>query len=256
MLVTVIGANGFVGSAFARMLTSRGIETVQVMRENYESLRGQESDVTIEVACNSKKFRAEEKPFEEFDASVSHRVRTLRDFPAALHVHVSSVDVYADLTSAETTTEETVIPVPHPSHYGFHKYLAEEIVKQHAKRWLIVRLAGMVGPGLRKNPVYDIMRGQPLRIHPESRYQFAPTDFVAKAVWQLAESAYAGEVFNVCGSGLISPREIADFAGRPLDLSQLPPEAKPRIVNINNDKLKRLMPVPETADTVKRFLAG
>ena len=31
--------------------------------------------------------------------------------------------------------------------------------RRHAPRWLIVRLAGMVGPGLKKNPVFDVLHG-------------------------------------------------------------------------------------------------
>ena len=52
--------------------------------------------MVIEAACNAKKFLADDDPFSEFDLSVTHRLRTLRDFPTALHVHLSSVDVYAD----------------------------------------------------------------------------------------------------------------------------------------------------------------
>ena len=103
MRVTVIGAGGFVGSAFVRHLAGRGIEAVQVTRETYARLAGSESDVVIDAAANSRKVLAESAPFEEFDQSVSHRVRTLRDFPAELHVHVSSVDVYVDLASSATT---------------------------------------------------------------------------------------------------------------------------------------------------------
>src|SRR5262249_25120759 len=145
------------------------------------------SYVVIESACNSKKFLAEERPFAEFDHSVTHRLRTLRDFPARLHVHISSVDVYDDLSSPATTGESAAAGPENPSHYGFHKFLAEELVRHHAATWLIARLAGMVGPGLRKNPVFDLSRGQPLRIHPDSQYQFMHTDDVAACIWTLVE---------------------------------------------------------------------
>ncbi len=256
MRVTVIGANGFVGSALVRFLQTQGVDCAPVTRQSYDACKGIKSDVLIDAACNSKKFWAEERPLEEFHASVAHRVRTLADFPADLHVHISSVDVYSDLTRPESTRENTEIETARLSNYGFHKLLAEQLVRRHAPHWLIVRLAGMVGPGLRKNPVYDIVHDQPLRIHPDSRYQFLATAFVAQAVWELITRGIRGEIFNLCGDGLISPREIAALAGKPLDVSSLPPDAVPRIVDANLEKLKKSLPVPPTVDTVRAFLSA
>lgn len=255
MRVTVIGAGGFVGTAVTRHLAPENVELRVVTRDTYAALAGERSDVVIDAAGNSRKYLAEERPFEEFDRSVAHRVRTLRDFPAHLHVHISSVDVYPDLDSPATTSEGTALDPLRMSHYGFHKWLAEEVVRHHAERWLIVRLAGMVGPGLRKNPVYDVLTGSPLRIHPDSQYQFMHTADVASCVWALACAVPAGDVVNVCGRGLISPREIANLAGRSIDVSRLDADVTPRIVHVNIEKLQRVAVVPETSATLRRFLA-
>ena len=255
MRVTLIGAQGFVGSAFARFLRRRaGVELIEVTRQNYASATGNPSDVVIEAACNSRKYLADQQPAAEFDSSVSHRLRTLHDFPAALHLQISSVDVYNDLASDKTTREDVAIDPAKVSHYGLHKLLAEALVRHYASRWLIVRLAGMVGPGLRKNPVFDILNGQSLRIHPDSQYQFMHTDDVARIVWGLVETGQAGDVFNVCGDGLISPRRIAELASRSLNLSLLSSDVAPRVVNANIEKIRRLAAVPRSEDTVRGFL--
>ena len=255
MRATVIGANGFVGSAFVRHLRKKQIDVRAVTRETYAAMAGAESDVVIDASGNSTKYLADRDPAADFERSVLHRVRTLRDFPAALHVHVSSVDVYDDLRSPETTREDSPITAEGSSHYGFHKALAEDVVRHYAPRWLIVRLAGMVGPGLRKNPVFDILSGAPLRIHPDSRYQFAATDDVALAVWSLVEKNFANEIFNVCGSGLISPREIAAIAGRELNLSAVDPAAVPRVVDASIAKIQRVVPMPKTVDAIRSYVA-
>jgi nucleoside-diphosphate-sugar epimerase len=255
MRVVLIGANGLVGSAFARLLSNKpGVELVPVLRGTYARLAGTTGDVVIECACNSRKFFAEEKPLEEFETSVTHRLKTLFDFPAPFHLHISSVDVYSDLTSPRTTREDSPIDLGTASHYGFHKLLAEQLVQHYARKWLIVRLAGMVGPGLRKNPVFDILHGQPLRIHPDSQYQFLHTDEVARVVWNLFESGAQHEIYNLDGEGLISPRDIAALGGKTLDLSALEKNAQPRIVHVNLGKISRIVQLPKTKTTIERFI--
>jgi len=254
MRVILIGANGFVGSAFHRQLTGLGHEVVPVVRATYTAHVGQSADLVIDAAGNSRKFFAEEKPVEEFPHSAGHALRVALDFPAACHLHISSVDVYANLTSPATTAESGPIDLSRSSHYGFHKLLAEQIVQHYRSGWLILRLAGMVGPGLRKNPVFDILHDQPLRIHPDSQYQFMNTGTVAEIALGLVESGLRNEVVNVCGDGLISPREIAQLAGRSINLSLLDPAGTPRIVDVNVEKLRARGLVPGTRDTVSAFL--
>lgn len=229
--LAVIGASGFVGSAFARQ-ASASFEVTAITRDSYDSLRGKSFDVVVDAAANSRKYLADEDPLLDFRLSVEHRLKTLLDFSARVHLHVSSVDVYEDLTSPETTREDRVIDPARTSRYGFHKLLAEELVRQYAQEWLIVRLAGMVGPGLRKNPVFDIVNGRPLRIHPDSRYQFMATDEAAAVSLSLLQAGERSRAFNVCGDGLISPREIAELAGRAMNLQELPFDATPRIVDV------------------------
>ena len=255
MRVTLLGANGFVGTGLRLFLAAQpDVQLLAVTRENYDALKGARADVTIDAAGNSKKFLSDQQPLLDLDLTVVHRLRTLTDFPAALQVHLSSVDVYDNLTSSATTAETSLINAAASSTYGLHKILAEQIVQHYAPDWLILRLAGMVGPALRKNPVFDILHDQPLRLHPDSQYQFLHTADVARILWELVRSATRKEIFNVCGDGLISPRQIAALAGKALDLSLLPADATPRIVAVNLGKLKTILPVPTTAEAIARFL--
>jgi nucleoside-diphosphate-sugar epimerase len=254
--LAVIGANGFVGSAFVRQGTAAGFEVTSVTRKNYASVVGQSFDVVVDAAANSRKYLADAEAKEDFRLSVEHRLNTLMDFQAGTHLHVSSVDVYDDLTSPETTKEDRSIDVSRTSRYGFHKLLAEELVRHYASDWLIVRLAGMLGPGLKKNPVFDILHGLPMRIHPDSRYQFMLTDDAARIALLLLEQPVRREIYNVCGKGLISPQEIANLCGLPIEVMPERVPLAPRLVDVNLTKVSSLTRLPETSSALIQFLAG
>ncbi len=254
-MVVVLGGRGFVGSAFVRLFARRGIPHTVVGSGDSRAWVG-ECDVLVNAAGNSVKFLADRVPADDFTASVALPVAASHDFRPRLHVLLSSVDVYANLERPESTTEETPLDPMQTSMYGFHKQLAEWCVRRHNPAWLIVRLAGMVGPGLRKNPVFDVLNGQPVRIHPDSRYQFMSTDAVADVVWDLAETGARNSVFNVCGRGLISPREIAGVAGRALTVHPDAEQAQPRIVDVSIDRISKIREMPSTLATVERFVSA
>jgi nucleoside-diphosphate-sugar epimerase len=252
--IGVVGARGFVGSAFVRQLTFEGFPLTGLTRENYAAGAGAPIDVLVDASGNSTKYLAETDPLADFDRTVRQRMLTLRDFPSAFHVHLSSVDVYDDLTSPATTSEEAPIDRTKTSLYGLHKLLAEDLVRRHAARWIVLRLAGMVGPGLRKNPIFDVLAQRPLRIHPASQYQFMATDEVARIALELLRLGHANETFNVCGDGLVSPSDASAIAGIPFDSSLIPRGATPRVVDASIERLSRIVCVPSSMEAVVQYI--
>lgn len=250
MKIFVLGARGFVGSAVLEVLQQHS-ECAGIDVDNYEEYRGQGCDVLVNVNGNSKKYVAAEDPALEFDLSVRSVVRSVFDFPAQRYVFISTVDVYTDFAKPEQTAEDTEIDTARQSAYGFHKWLAEQYVKRHAKAWLIFRLGGMVGPGLRKGPVYDLMHDVPLRVHLDSRYQYIPTRVVGEVIGAMLERGVVGEIYNVCGTGTVSLRQVRDWLGKSGNENE---ELERQHYEINNAKLRAVFPVPETEESVKAFL--
>ncbi|MCX7847717.1 MAG: NAD-dependent epimerase/dehydratase family protein, partial [bacterium] len=250
MRIIVLGARGFVGSAVYGVL-SAGAECVGVDVDNYEAYRGQRCEVLVNVNGNSKKYLAAQDPALEFDLSVRSVVRSIFDFPAERYVYISTVDVYTDFASAQLTVEDAEIDVARQSPYGFHKWLAEQYVRKHARGWLILRLGGMVGRGLRKGPIYDLLHDVPLRVHLDSRYQYIPTRTVGEVIRHLLMRGVEQEVYNVCGTGTVSLREVRDWLGKS---GQENEELVREHYEINNSKLRAVYPVPETQASVKAFL--
>jgi nucleoside-diphosphate-sugar epimerase len=249
----VLGAGGFIGSAVTEAACRRKHNVHAVTRANYKELAGTSCDLLINASGNSKKYLAVRNPQEEFNLSVHSVLRSIHEFHAKKYVHLSTIDVYSDHENPANNAEDAVIDTATLSPYGFHKYLAEMMVRYYTQSWLILRMAGSVGPGLKKNSIYDLLKGAPLRVNPDSLYQYMNTTDLAEIVMDLAESAREREVFNVVGDGLISVREIAALIqGSKLESGET--AALRERYEVNIAKLKALRPVPQTRETVSAFV--
>ena len=244
----ILGHKGFVGSAIERLLQKLGVDYKGINRENYNSLKGTECDIFINAAGNSKKYLAEKDPALDFEINVNQTMKTLIDFKFRHYVFISTSDVYNDFSDPSKNSEDSVIESSQLSNYGFAKWMAEQLVKR-CPSWTIFRLGGMVGQGLKKNAVYDLLAKGSLWIHPESRYHYMNTDDVAKIVWDLREKK--GEIFNVCGDEPATLKEVADELG--ISLPQENYSNPKGIYYINISKLKALVEVPKTKDTILNF---
>jgi len=253
MNVFVLGGKGFVGSAFVRAAARRH-DTSPIDLDNYEQFRGRSCDLLINANGNSKKYLAEQDPPREFDASVASVLRSLLDFPCKRYVYLSTIDVYPRVDRPRWNRETTPISAEKVSRYGLHKHLAEQLVRKYADRWLICRLGGMVGTGLWKNSIFDILHDQPLRVSPASEYQFMSTDDVAKIVLTLVRRQAQNDLFNVCGAGCIALARVAELAGKPLPSCAV---ENPRIerYEVSVEKLQNLIAVPRTVATIETFLS-
>ncbi len=250
--VGVLGGRGYVGSAFVRACETRGLAPVIIGREEYEANVGSTFDVLINANGSSSKILASRQPMDDFDASVRTVRRSLLDFRTGLYVHLSSCDVYADCSSPATTREELAGDDPvGQSAYGFHKWLAEECVRHAASRWLIFRLGGMVGPGLRKNAIFDILNGGPVWLDPQSRLQFMSTDVVAATVLELVDRQTQGRVFNLCGEGTVRIADAIEWSGREIPIA---PGAPVVTYDVTTDAIRTLVQVPGSEDAVRTFM--
>lgn len=251
-MIFILGGQGFVGSAFARYCEQHRVPHTTITRSNYEALVGEKCRVFVNANGNSSKIQSRRDPAADFDASVRSVRRSLIDFPADLYVHLSSCDVYPACSSPGSSSEASSFSVADQSRYGFHKYLAEQCVMHSAPKWLIFRMGGFVGPGLKKNAIYDILHGGPLWLDPTSRLQFIQTDICAEIILRIAEKAHLhNEVFNICGRGTIGLDEVMEFAG-----VSVPVQPNSPIVHYEADirKLSQLVDIPRTYETVRTYV--
>jgi nucleoside-diphosphate-sugar epimerase len=241
----IIGAKGFIGSAITAEAVARGYAVTAVDLDNYDTARGAAFDLLINAAGNSRKFIDDQDPIKGYELSVASVMSALQDFRFSYYVQLSSGAVYPDEGSPRNNTEDTVLTPERMSRYGFHKWLAEQLVRHYAPRHLIVRMGGFVGPGLRKNAVFDLLSGGNLFVHPDSEFQYMDTRTLAKSVFELYEKASdSPRLLNLSAQGTVSVRLIAEWAG-----VDLPPE-------LNVETAASLIALPQSLHTVRDFISA
>lgn len=250
-MIFIIGGQGFVGSALARYCQRRGIPYQVITRSNYKAFIGQRCDLLINANGNSNKRLARREPLTDFDKTVASVRRSLHDFQFERYVYLSSCDVYADCRSPHTTSETQAIPMGAQSTYGFHKYLAEQCVQHEAPNYLIFRCGGFIGPGLWKNPIYDILQGQRLWVDPDSELQYMHTDMAAEIIFDVIQREHSNHIYNLCGLGTIRLKTIIDAVSssvRPV------PNAPCVHYEVATAKLATQVTVPSTVEMVMAFI--
>lgn len=250
-MILVLGARGFVGSAFRAACAEAGIDCRGVDLDDYEAARGARCDILVNADGNSRKYLAEEDPARDFRLSVLSVMDSFFDFSFRRYVYISSVAVYDDHADPRRNAEDATIVAAAQSRYGFHKSLAEDLVRKYCPDWLILRLGGMVGEGMRKGPVHDILTGDALRLGTASRFQFINTADVARIALRMLDDGCSREVFNVCGRGTVTLREVQEMVGAST-VNDLPAE----VWDVNTDKAHRRFGLPGTAETLRAFIAA
>ena len=250
-MIFILGGSGFVGSAFVRYCVTHGLAHAALTRANYDHYAGQACRLLINAGGNSSKRLPLSDPLLDFDKNARDTLRSLLDFRAECYVLLSSIDVYRDHADPANNAETNAIVPEQLSRYGLSKYVGELMVHHYAPRHFVFRLGGMVGPGLRKNAIYDLTHGGRLFVHPESCYQYMHTDWLAETILELVEHQKPGQTINVCGDQPLALTSVMEWLGLSLPTIDLKVEQ----YQVNIDRLKAAVPVPDSLTSVRRYLA-
>lgn len=250
MKVLILGGTGFLGQGLVAFCQRENISCDVVNRSNYSQFKGRSCDVLINANGNSKKYIADQDPILDFELSVISVLNSLHDFHFKKYVFISSIAVYNNARRQKQNTEKTPLNIAKQSHYGFHKYCAEQLVQHYCPSWMILRLGGLIGPGLKKGPVFDLWHKAPLWVHPESRFQFVDTREVARMIFALLKKKVDRQIYNICGRGTVTISELARFMDREAGSFDKPKE----VWNINSDKAHKKSRLPKTIEAVTRFV--
>ena len=169
MTDALIGSSGFVGTTLQRQHAF----DAQFRSTNIDDIRGGRFDVVACAGAPGQKWRANQDP-----AGDRASLERLRDALAGVRcrrfVLISTVDVFHDPVGVD---EDSPIETQDLSPYGLHRYELEQFVLDaFGAAAIIVRLPGLVGPGLRKNLLYDFQHANDIgKFDARSTFQFYPT---------------------------------------------------------------------------------
>jgi nucleoside-diphosphate-sugar epimerase len=252
MKIGIIGYKGFLGSAiYSYFWTKYPYGVIGISKENYAE-SPKEFDLLINANGSPLKRLADTDPKADFEMNVKSVMETLSDFKFTRYVYISSVEVYGDHEDQDRNAEDVEADERYVSNYGFDKHMGEKLVRRYAKSHLIFRLGRMVGPNLKKNMVYDIVNLGKTFISPLSKHQYIDTPSVARVIDDVLGNGIDNETFNLCGDGMVTGEEIADLAGKNLEMALY--EQPRETYNINISKVCRFTTVPQSRDSVKKYI--
>lgn len=163
----LIGYSGFVGSTLLKQVHFESL----YRSTNICDIEGQSFDTVVCAGAPAQKWIANREPEEDrqkIDGLIAH----LKTVQCKTFILISTVDVFKDSIRVD---EETPVDESGLHAYGLHRRLLEKFVESYFPSHLIVRLSGLIGPGLRKNVIFDFLNNNNLHaIESRGVFQFYP----------------------------------------------------------------------------------
>lgn len=258
MRVAIIGSAGFVGGYLSGYFRDTGAEVVAIERRT--PLPEEELDVVIDCNGDARRFWVNENPIEGFTVSVHSVAERLARLKTAKYVYLSSIDVYGARTGdRQASREEASLSLEGLDYYGFYKLLAERLVEFHAPDALILRLGTLIGPGLRKNPVFDAVNGEIIRQTPDSTLSLMSLEVLAKALDMLLETGADG-VYNITAEASVEVADMLELVsaalGKDTGAFAFDSGLSHTDYDISVAKISKVATMPDSKTILKQYLSG
>lgn len=211
MNTLIIGHRGFVGSNLSRQLPG----ATGVGRQEINALAGHTFGDVYCAAPQAKKWWANQNPAKdklEVDTLIGACKRIVC---TGSFILFSTVDVYDPPIAVDELCQPT--DKSHP--YGRHRFMLEQRIQElFGARAHIIRLPALVGQGLKKNIIYDLLnKNNADQVNPNSTFQWFNLDQVPDIidrVKSLGDSKILNVVSEPLATRLILDEWFADIKGR------------------------------------------
>lgn len=143
----LIGHSGFVGSTLLKQASFEHL----FRSTDIANIRGHSFDTVVCAGAPAQKWLANKDPVGDLK-SINGLISHLETVACKTFILISTVDVFPNPDGVD---EDTEVDEGNSQPYGLHRRYLEKFVQSRFPNTLIVRLPGLVGPGLRKNVIYD-----------------------------------------------------------------------------------------------------
>jgi dTDP-4-dehydrorhamnose reductase len=165
----LIGFSGFVGSTLLRQTTFESL----YRSTNIFAINNKSFDSVVCAGAPAQKWIANSDPGTDLQ-QIEELIAHLKTIKCKIFILISTVDVFQ---YPQGVNEHSVIYESELQAYGLHRLYLEKFVESYFPEYLIVRLPGLVGPGLKKNVIFDFLNHNNLQaIESRSVFQFYPME--------------------------------------------------------------------------------
>lgn len=163
----LIGYSGFVGSTLLKQTTFDKL----YRSTNIHEIAGQQFDTVVCAGAPAQKWKANQSP-EHDRQTINTLISHLKTIDCDKFILISTVDVF---NSPIAVDENSAVSTDGLHPYGLHRRQLEAFLLDHFKKPTIIRLPGLVGPGLRKNAIFDLLNDNDCsKIDSRAAFQFYP----------------------------------------------------------------------------------
>jgi dTDP-4-dehydrorhamnose reductase len=163
----LIGFTGFVGSSLLRQTKFEFL----FRSTNIKEIEGGIFDLVVCAGAPAQKWVANREPREDLK-KINGLIANLQNIKCKTFILISTVDVFKYPIGVD---ENSLVDESGLNPYGLHRRLLEKFVADHFSNYLIIRLPGLVGPGLKKNVIFDFLNNNNLQtVESRGVFQFYP----------------------------------------------------------------------------------
>lgn len=218
-MITILGAQGFIGSRLARSLDAQGVAYSAPRRG--EPLSGRSLGHVIYCIGLTADFRT--RPFDAVEAHVCELLRVARGCELESLLYLSSTRLYKRLAGGGPAREGDDLPL-NPSDpddlYGLSKAAGESVALLCGERARVARLSNVYGDDTSRRTFVSMVIGEALttgevtlRTSPESEKDYVSVEDVAGLLPRIALGGLRRS-YNVAGGANVTNAELVGRIAR------------------------------------------